>query len=124
MQIFLIRFSICTYKLDRATIKTRIVVCTTNKIYITCTCHSLFTEHQKILTIITEACLRLRFSSCKALTRNLYVSNSTFNTRFCCCRLSILFCSCSRVIGLGGIIIGPPSMLLESDSLAESAISV
>jgi hypothetical protein len=74
--------------------------------------------------MMTEAWRRLRFSSCSALTLNLYVSSSTLRTLLCCCRDSILFWSCSRVTGDGGIIIGPPSIELESlsDALSRSAI--
>lgn len=73
---------------------------------------------------MTEACRRPRFSSCNAFTLNLYVSSSTLRTRLCCCSDSILFWSCSLVTGDGGIIIGPPSIELESlsDALSRSAI--
>jgi hypothetical protein len=74
------------------------------------------------LTIITDACRSPLFSSCNAFTRSLYVSSSTFSTLFCCCNDSIRFWSCSRVTGDGGIIIGPPSIELESLSLALSAM--
>lgn len=73
---------------------------------------------------MTEAWRRPRFSSCRDFTRSLYVSSSTLSTRLCCCRESIRFCSCSRVTGDGGIMIGPPSIELESlsDALSRSAM--
>lgn len=77
-----------------------------------------------LLTIMTEAWRRPRFSSCNALTLSLYVSSSTLSTRFCCCKDSMRLCNCSRVTGDGGIMLGPPppSMELESLSLALSAM--
>lgn len=73
---------------------------------------------------MTDAWRSPRFSSCRAFTRSLYVSSSTLSTRLCCCSDSIRFCSCSRVTGDGGIIIGPPSIELESlsDALSRSAM--
>lgn len=74
--------------------------------------------------MMTDAWRSPRFSSCRAFTRSLYVSSSTLSTRLCCCRDSMRFCSCSRVTGDGGIMIGPPSIELESlsDALSRSAM--
>lgn len=74
--------------------------------------------------MMTDAWRRPRFSSCRAFTRSLYVSSSTLSTRLCCWSDSMRFCSCSRVTGDGGIMIGPPSIELESlsDALSRSAM--
>lgn len=78
------------------------------------------------LTILTEAWRNALFSSWRLFTLNLYVSSSALSTRFCCCKHSILFCHCSRVIGEGGMeggcIIGPSVTEDESLSLALSAM--
>ena len=65
----------------------------------------------------------------RLFTLSLYVSSSTLRTLFCCCKLSILFCNCSLVTGLGGWKQWPsgwkwqtPSTLPLSLSLAESAM--
>lgn len=75
---------------------------------------------------MTEAWRNALFSSWRLFTLSLYVSSSALSTRFCCCKHSILFCHCSRVIGEGGMeggcIIGPSVTEDESLSLALSAM--
>lgn len=89
--------------------------------------HVMIRENCDWLTMLTDACRNVLFSSCSCFTRILYVSSSTRSTLFCWFKLSMRFCSCSRLMGDGGAIelfIAWPSRELSDSDCEHGELSM